>query len=176
MRHRSARSNSRGHVVHVVLAALALSACHDWSALSTSWEGEGVCVTYVVAGPTHTCARMSSGALYCWGDNRFGQLGVGDTTAHQAPVRVAFGALGVSKVYLPSGDGELSADTGLFTCAITTDNALWCWGSNRFGQLGTGDTELRSTPALVKGLTVDAGFPVKKFTWDPDRTVLAFVR
>lgn len=27
-----------------------------------------------------------------------------------------------------------------------------------------------------KGLTVDAGFPVKKFTWDPDRTVLAFVR
>jgi aminopeptidase N len=27
-----------------------------------------------------------------------------------------------------------------------------------------------------KGLTVDAGFPVKKFTWDPERTVLAFVR
>lgn len=135
--------------------ALVLSACHDWASLSTSWEGDGVCVAYVVAGPTHTCARMSNGALYCWGDNRFGQLGVGDLAPRRSPVRLPVGENVVSKVYLPSGDGEVSADVGLFTCAIATDNRMRCWGANRFGQLGTGDAETRSTPTLVTGLNTD---------------------
>jgi alpha-tubulin suppressor-like RCC1 family protein len=108
-----------------------LAACHDWSALSSAYEGQGICAAYVVAGPTHSCVRLSNGALYCWGDNRFGQLGVGDTLPRKTPARLDFGALGVAKVYLPSGDGELSSDLGVFTCAITTDNAFWCWGGNR---------------------------------------------
>ncbi|MBL8918449.1 MAG: hypothetical protein JNJ54_06280 [Myxococcaceae bacterium] len=136
----------------LLVSCLPLGACHDWASLSTSWEGEGVCVAYVVAGTTHTCARMSNGALYCWGDNRFGQLGVGDVAPHRSPVRVSLDELGVSKVYLPSGDGEVSADVGLFTCAIATDNKLRCWGANRSGQLGTGETEARSLPIQVGGL------------------------
>jgi alpha-tubulin suppressor-like RCC1 family protein len=36
-----------------------------------------------------TCAVTVSGALYCWGGNEAGQLGVGDTTARSRPVRVA---------------------------------------------------------------------------------------
>lgn len=79
------------------LCALAASACHDWAALSSTWEGEGVCVAYVVAGPSHSCARMTNGAIYCWGDNRFGQLGVGDAEPRKAPTKLtAFSDVGVT--------------------------------------------------------------------------------
>ena len=135
--------------------ALALWGCQDWTALSSTWEGDGVCAAYVVAGPGHTCVRLSNGSMYCWGDNRFGQLGVGDTKPRDGLAKAAFGGLGVTKVYLPPGDGELSSDLGTFTCAITTDNAFWCWGGNAQGQLGTGDTELRASPTLVPGLVAD---------------------
>jgi alpha-tubulin suppressor-like RCC1 family protein len=142
-------------IVSLVSAALAVAGCQDWAALSSTWEGEGVCAAYVVAGPTHTCVRMSNGALYCWGDNRFGQLGVGDTRQRNVPTRVPFEGAGVSKVYLPSGDGELSSDLGVFTCAITTDNVLWCWGGNRYGQLGSADTDVRTSPTQVQSLGSD---------------------
>lgn len=135
-----------------VLLAAGLLGCHDWDRLSSTFEGEGVCVAYVVAGPSHTCVRMGNGAMYCWGDNRFGQLGAGDTRARSAPVKVDFGGQGVQKIYLPAGDGELSSDLGVFTCAIVTDNTLWCWGGNRNGQLGRGDAEQRASPTLVGGL------------------------
>lgn len=98
---------------------------------------------------------MTNGAMYCWGDNRFGQLGVGDASPRTRPTRLDFGELGVTKIYLPAGDGELSSDSGVFTCAVTTDNVLWCFGGNRFGQLGVGDTEVRSRPAKVAGLLND---------------------
>ena len=38
------------------------------------------------------------------------------------------------------------------TCAVADDGNVWCWGGNRFGELGDGTTEDRATPVLVKGL------------------------
>ena len=111
-----------------------------------------MCPAYVVAADTHTCLRKSNGSLYCWGDNRFGQLGTGDTVKRRTPTRVDFGNLGVAKVFLPAGEGEVSSDLTVFTCAITTDDNLYCWGDNRFGQLGTGDTVSTNKPVLVKAL------------------------
>lgn len=34
-------------------------------------------------------------------------------------------------------------------CAVTADRSLYCWGTGRFGQLGTGDLRETSTPARV---------------------------
>lgn len=42
----------------------------------------------VSAGAYHACGVAVDGAVYCWGDNRDGQLGDGTTTASQSPVRV----------------------------------------------------------------------------------------
>jgi alpha-tubulin suppressor-like RCC1 family protein len=39
-----------------------------------------------------------------------------------------------------------------YVCATNQEGALYCWGVNTSGQLGTGDMNDRATPALVTGL------------------------
>ncbi|MBM4380343.1 MAG: hypothetical protein FJ086_13770, partial [Deltaproteobacteria bacterium] len=42
----------------------------------------------VVAGGSHTCALLTSGALRCWGGGGYGQLGRGSLLGSTAPVSV----------------------------------------------------------------------------------------
>lgn len=44
------------------------------------------------AGDDYGCAIQSDGALWCWGDNELGQLGVGEGGTRSAPVQVCFPA------------------------------------------------------------------------------------
>jgi len=37
--------------------------------------------------------------------------------------------------------------------ALQKDGTLWAWGNNEYGQLGTGDTQPRSQPIPVQGLS-----------------------
>ena len=50
---------------------------------------------------------------------------------------------------------------GFHTCALTKDGTAYCWGANVFGELGTGDTASRTSPAPVAGghrfVTISAG-------------------
>jgi len=93
------------------------------------------------AGFRHTCATVRAGhgaqLLYCWGDNRFGQLGIGTRDRQKTPARVD----GTPWVSPAGGYGH--------TCAITLDK-LYCWGSNADGQLGVGDTYDRLDPTQVR--------------------------
>ena len=43
--------------------------------------GIGRSTVQVVAGTDHTCARLDNLQVKCWGDNSFGELGIGSTTA-----------------------------------------------------------------------------------------------
>jgi alpha-tubulin suppressor-like RCC1 family protein len=108
----------------------------------------GIAVTGVAAGASHTCALLASGAVKCWGDNSFGQLGTGDATALQTP-RSAPIALGASASAVAAG--------AAFTCALLEKGAVACWGDNANGQLGTGDMVSRLAPAgAVAGLVSPA--------------------
>jgi alpha-tubulin suppressor-like RCC1 family protein len=50
----------------------------------------------------------------------------------------------------------LSAGRG-FTCGIDSDQQLWCWGANAFGQLGIGSEELRvEVPVQVTAPAVES--------------------
>ncbi|PKN47211.1 MAG: hypothetical protein CVU59_03645 [Deltaproteobacteria bacterium HGW-Deltaproteobacteria-17] len=73
----------------------------------------------------HTCAKQSSGALWCWGFNNYGQLGDGTTNNASTPVRVR-GAGGTG--YL--ADVSKIALGALMTCVVKTDGTAWCWGGN----------------------------------------------
>jgi len=97
--------------------------------------------TAVTAAGTHTCARRTTGRLYCWGNDGFGQLGDGGTNTSQAvPVQVAGGATDWTAV--TAGQSH--------TCARITSRRLYCWGSDGSGRLGDGGTNTNQPrPAQV---------------------------
>jgi len=97
----------------------------------------------VTADGGQTCALIAGGGAYCWGNNRYGQLGDGTTQKQYAPVAVAGLSTGVS--LLKTGWNH--------TCAVVSGGELRCWGWNYFGQLGEGTTLNRYTPARVQNLT-----------------------
>ena len=82
----------------------------------------------------HECAVLMDGTLKCWGDNRYGQLGLGtmDNVEHPAPTTVTFSngtPLAVKSI-----------STGTYhTCALLTDRSVWCWGRGIFGRLADGN-------------------------------------
>ncbi len=97
------------------------------------------------AGTWHTCASLSDGTLRCWGSNASLQLGSGET-----PQAIHVGPQRVSDLSSPSAVGL----GGRHSCAITAnspmaDGPVWCWGSNRFGELGSDDHVYQHVPQPV---------------------------
>lgn len=102
-------------------------------------------------GDTHTCAMREDTSIWCWGDNQFGQLGLGYTGGNiLSPQMVDPGPWAEMSIGLRHG------------CAIRPDRSLWCWGNNGWGQLGNNSFLTATTPVLVLGnhswKTVQVGF------------------
>ncbi|MCB0915840.1 MAG: hypothetical protein KDC23_09090, partial [Actinobacteria bacterium] len=91
-------------------------------------------VVAVSLGVRHTCALTDAGEVYCWGENDSGQLGDGDSTNSAIPMRVLAGEQGAGFL---SGVAQLDAG-GYSACALLDDGSVFCWGSNKHGQLGNG--------------------------------------
>jgi uncharacterized protein YjdB len=103
---------------------------------------QGVSWSSIAAGTTHSLAITSDGQLWAWGENTYGQLGLGDKTNRLVPVRV-----GNDSDWLSVFAG------GMHSFAIKTDGSLWGWGYNSNGQLGLGDTFERVSPVMVGSYT-----------------------
>jgi alpha-tubulin suppressor-like RCC1 family protein len=98
-------------------------------------------VTAVAAGVDHMLAVTSTGALLTWGDNSFGDLGIGATGVRRVAVRV----------HLPAGVKVVAASGGLLhSLALTTTGRVLAWGDNQAGQLGDGNVSASSLPVWVR--------------------------
>ena len=89
----------------------------------------------------HQCAVAPEGALFCWGPNNAGQLGDGTTTSSEVPVAVLLDRAVQQAVTNTSGFADDD-----YSCALTTDGEVYCWGGNLAGQLGNGTTTGRLSP------------------------------
>ena len=96
----------------------------------------------------------SGAALYAWGRNSEGQLGVGGTANRSSPTQV--GAT-INWAQVSAGEAESS-----HTAAIRFDGTLWTWGSGADGKLGHDNVSNSLTPLQVGALThwaqVSAGY------------------
>ena len=79
----------------------------------------------------HTCARLVSGALRCWGPGALGRLGYANTTNigdDESPAAAPVVDVGGATNAISAG--------ATHTCARLTDASLRCWGEGHFGRLG----------------------------------------
>ncbi len=96
----------------------------------------------ISVGGGHTCAIDSEKDIWCWGLNKYGQLGNGSYTDSLTPVKVQ----GLSE------DVQVVSAGGSHTCALTVSGAVKCWGYNDNGALGNGSTTNSPLPVSVTGL------------------------
>lgn len=100
------------------------------------------------AGDEHVCVVSGNGEISCWGNNEYGQLGIGTFSSSGTPARVD----------VPSAGSIATGDS--HTCAVTYDKELYCWGSDAYGQLGDGsgfDSPLPVHVGLADVAFVSAG-------------------
>jgi alpha-tubulin suppressor-like RCC1 family protein len=117
----------------------------------------------LTGGGSHTLVLLPDGALWAFGDNSHGQLGLpGD---HRTPARV------------PVTDVIAVSAGWAHTLALRADGTVLSWGAGNEGQLGTGGTADSATPTPIPGLSdvvaVSAGW-LQSFVLKRDGTVWAF--
>jgi alpha-tubulin suppressor-like RCC1 family protein len=117
--------------------------------------------TEVSAGFYSACAVLGDQTVWCWGENTYGEIGVGsngDVACTSGPCRPT-----AQKVII--GDGGVHAQHvsvgASYACAVDTAGGVWCWGKNDHGQLGhapstdtldAGGLVYDFTPTLVSGV------------------------
>eukprot|EP01083_Nonionella_stella_P030097 82614_1 len=92
----------------------------------------------IVTGDYHTCALSTANKVKCWGYNTIGQLGYEDTNDRGDGAN----EMGDNLLEIDLGFNWIPAHIymagGHTTCAVSTTNAVKCFGYNTYAQLGQG--------------------------------------
>lgn len=124
-------------------------------------------VVTVALGGLHTCVALDNGKVKCWGDNFWGQLGLG----HMTSLGVGWLPRDIPTVVVDRDPTAWVTDIVAgyeHTCAIFDTSSLSgqvkCWGSNFNGELGYGSSQrIGDDPGeLVSAESVRLGGPVEK--------------
>lgn len=99
-------------------------------------------VKAITSGDLHTCALLTDGTVKCFGFNSNGQLGNGSSVDHSVVPVTVTGLTGITAI----------AANGNHTCAIASDQSVWCWGENSHGELGDLTYTQRNKPVLTLGV------------------------
>ena len=111
----------------------------------------GGTVAKIDGGEAHTCAVLDTGAVRCWGNGNFSNLGYG------------IGHIGDDETPASAGDVDVGGTVvqiaaGTFhTCALLDTGTVRCWGNGGLGRLGYGNTAIigdNETPASAGDVVV----------------------
>jgi hypothetical protein len=120
-------------------------------------------VVLVSAGRAHSAAVTHDGGLYTWGDNSYGQAGLGKGMPWSSVLvpRFVNAFLGVPVARVSCGHN--------FTACVTSVGEVWTWGEGGSGQLGIGKIMTKChSPQLAAGLNLTsdgAGFSTVSCGW-----------
>ena len=84
-----------------------------------------------------TCAIKTGGAMFCWGNGSYGQLGLGNLSSFNAPQAVPS--------VMPWQAAALGNE---HACGLSAGGTLLCWGASYWAQLGSGQP-FTATPTRV---------------------------
>ncbi|XP_064567178.1 probable E3 ubiquitin-protein ligase HERC4 [Zonotrichia leucophrys gambelii] len=104
---------------------------------------KGIPLAQIAAGGAHSTCVSLSGAVFSWGKNSFGQLGLGDTKDRDCPTYV--GALEHWKtVFISCGADH--------TAVLSKEGLVCTFGAGGCGQLGHNSTQNELLPRVVAEL------------------------
>lgn len=111
----------------------------------------------IIMGSSTACVLTTDNGTYCSGNNSsYGEFGLGTSVSSNVPVAaMSAGALSGKTIK------DISFGTN-HTCAIASDNLVYCWGFNGSGQLGNNSTTTTLTPTAVSTTGVLSGKTIKK--------------
>eukprot|EP01083_Nonionella_stella_P046615 124780_1 len=104
---------------------------------------------FITSGGYYSCA-LEFNVIKCWGDNTDGELGFGDTNNRGDQPN----QMGDNLLAIDLGSTFIAAEISAgerHTCSLSTRNKVKCWGLNKFGRLGYGDTDNRGDEANEMG-------------------------
>gem|GEM_PF-2536539 len=114
--------------------------CAD-SSCSTTPVSTGIHATSLAAVNDGYCAILTSGMVDCWGDNSFGELGIGTTNGPDTCSGYSGNGLPCSTTPVSTGIHATSLAGGAANyCAVLTSGAVDCWGDNSRGEVGDGSS------------------------------------
>eukprot|EP00004_Rigifila_ramosa_P005448 TRINITY_DN1598_c0_g1_i3.p1 TRINITY_DN1598_c0_g1~~TRINITY_DN1598_c0_g1_i3.p1 ORF type:complete len:1507 (+),score=330.55 TRINITY_DN1598_c0_g1_i3:348-4523(+) len=94
-------------------------------------------VTQAALGTASTCALLTTGSVKCWGNNVFGQLGLGNSVNQLSP-NASVDLTGYAIASIASGT--------YFVCILSTTGQVACWGGNFYGELGIAASNVGDQP------------------------------
>ncbi|MES2258774.1 MAG: hypothetical protein V4724_09650 [Pseudomonadota bacterium] len=102
---------------------------------TTAGDGDACVSNGNATSASHTLAIKTDGTLWAWGDNSFGQLGQGSSTATTffKPAQV-----GNARTWVSVAAGSAHS------FGVQSDGTLWGWGANNVGQQGNGSVNLNA--------------------------------
>ncbi len=119
----------------------------DFSAPSEPVQASSLQFAAIAAGYFHNCAITVDGEAYCWGSNKFGQLG---STRRMEKCGVF--ACSAGPVPVDGGHRFKQVVAGRsHSCGLELSGAAYCWGSGVNGELGDGQRTGSRVPVPVSG-------------------------
>ncbi|GLG99343.1 E3 ubiquitin-protein ligase Smurf1 [Gryllus bimaculatus] len=103
----------------------------------------GIPIAHIACGGSHSLAVSKSGAVFGWGKNEYGQLGLNDNSNRVFPCQLK--TLRSIKVkYITCGED--------FSVFLTKDGGVFTCGAGMYGQLGHGTTTNELLPRKIMEL------------------------